>query len=106
MLGNNSNGDVLGSSTWNAPYNTKVSGSDKGSDTKVGAYYDNYIYTGCTSATVTTNGATVYRYFKINKKFKLPETGIKKNNWYLIGISLITCSFFLSKKYVRRRKKY
>ncbi len=53
----------LGRSSWSAYYGTSVSGSAKGSSTSTSAYYTNYGYTGCSSATVGTGGATVYRYF-------------------------------------------
>lgn len=53
----------LGRSSWSAYYGTSVSGSAKGSSTSTSAYYTNYGYTGCSSATVGTSGATVYRYF-------------------------------------------
>ena len=63
VYGSNSSGSELGRSYWYADYNTTVYGSEKGSYTSVGYYYSNYYYTGCSSATVTTSGATVYRYF-------------------------------------------
>ena len=50
-------------STWTADYGTTVYGSTAGSSTTVGAYYTGYKYSSCTSATVTTSGATVYRIF-------------------------------------------
>lgn len=53
----------FGRSTWKANYNTVAYGSTKGSNTSTGTYYTGYYYTNCTSATVSTNGATVYRYF-------------------------------------------
>lgn len=65
VIGSNSNGTRLGTSTWSANYNTTAYGSSKGSSTNVGAYYTGYYYTGCSSATVGTGGATVYRYFSV-----------------------------------------
>lgn len=53
----------LGSSTANKTYGTSVAGSDIGTSTTVGVYYTGYKYDSCTSATVGTSGATVYRYF-------------------------------------------
>ena len=57
------NGKVLGTTTVNKNYGTKVSGSDMGSDTAVGRYYTGYEYSSSTTATVTGN-VTVYRIFK------------------------------------------
>ena len=59
-------GTELGRTTQYANYNSAISGSDIGSDTKTGVYYPNYQYIGCTSATVTDQGANVYRKFKIS----------------------------------------
>ena len=53
----------LGSSTASKVYGSTVAGSDLGTDTSLHKYYTNYYYDSCTSATVGTSGATVYRYF-------------------------------------------
>lgn len=44
-------------------YNSSVSASVLGTDKTVGAYYQGYSYQQSTSAIVSVNGATVYRYF-------------------------------------------
>ena len=53
----------LGSSEEGYRIGTMVSGAMKGTDRTPGAYYDNYVYDSATTATVTADGATVYRYF-------------------------------------------
>lgn len=63
VLGTDANGTVLGSTTWKAKCDEKVSGEKAGTDKAAGAYYPNCHYTGATTATVTASGATVYRYF-------------------------------------------
>ena len=50
-------------STASKPYGSTVRGADKGSNVTVGAYYTGYYYASDTSTTVSTSGATVYRYF-------------------------------------------
>lgn len=58
-------GTQLGKSTSTAYYGTSVSGATKGTDTADSAYYKGYYYSSCTTATVGTSGATVYRIFKL-----------------------------------------
>lgn len=58
-------GKELGRQTALKPYNSTVRGSEKGSNTADNAYYKGYYYVSDTSATVTTNGAIVYRVFKL-----------------------------------------
>ncbi|MCM1219376.1 MAG: hypothetical protein NC548_33270 [Lachnospiraceae bacterium] len=64
----------LGKTTDNKKFGTVIYGSDLGSSKTVGAYYNNYIYDSCTSATVTTSGATVYRYFNENQTTVVNKT--------------------------------
>ncbi len=54
----------LGSSTESKPYGSIIRGADKGNNTSDNTYYNKYHYVSDTSATVTTSGATVYRYFR------------------------------------------
>ncbi len=61
---NSVNGKELGRTTKQINFNTNVRGSDLGNSTVDNAYYNGYHYVSDTSATVTTNGATVYRIFK------------------------------------------
>ena len=63
----------LGRETVEKKFELTVSGSDMGSSIKLGEYYKDYIYDSCTTATVTTSGATVYRYFVADKKLKLQK---------------------------------
>lgn len=58
-------GTQLGKSTGTAYYGTSVSGATKGTNTADNAYYKGYYYSSCTTATVGTSGATVYRIFKL-----------------------------------------
>ena len=55
--------DELGKKAVEKPYGSSVSGADLGSDRETGRYYDGYSYDGCTSETVGTSGAVVYRFF-------------------------------------------
>lgn len=59
------NGKELGRQTALKPYGSTVRGSEKGNNTTDNTYYKGYYYVNDTSATVTTNGATVYRIFKL-----------------------------------------
>lgn len=59
----NSSGIVLGTHTEDFAYGITVSGAHWGMDTSLGAYYAGYNLTDWTIAVVTTEGATVYRYF-------------------------------------------
>lgn len=61
-----STGAELGRTTQYANYNSTVSGSELGTNQATSAYYENYQYIGSTSATVTDQGATVYRKFKLS----------------------------------------
>lgn len=61
-----STGFELGKTSGYTNYGSIVSGSDIGSDTTTGAYYENYQYIGDTSSAVTDQGATVYRKFKLS----------------------------------------
>ncbi len=62
------NGKELGRSTASKPYGSSVKGIDIGASTTDNAYYKNYALIagidGYTTATVDTNGATVYRCFR------------------------------------------
>lgn len=58
------NGIELGRQNIDKAYNVHVSGADMGTDSAASAYYPGYYYTGNSStAVVTIDGATVYRYF-------------------------------------------
>ncbi len=57
-------GKILGKSTSPINYDATVKGSDLGADTADNTYYKQYRYVSDTNATVTTDGATVYRIFK------------------------------------------
>lgn len=57
------NGTELGRTTSNRKYGATVNGNEIGSSTADNAYYKNYSFSTSTSATVGTNGATVYRHF-------------------------------------------
>lgn len=61
--GSNNRKTKLGSTTESKAYGTTVNGNELGTDTAVSKYYERYQYRSSTSATVGTNGATVYRYF-------------------------------------------
>lgn len=63
ILGDNPDGQILGTKSWTADYNDKTSGSVLGSDELPGAYYKGFCYTGCTSETVHSD-CIVYRYFR------------------------------------------
>lgn len=58
-------GKQLGKTTKKFNYGTAIKGSDLGSDTSDNKYYKGYYYVSDTTATVTENGATVYRIFKL-----------------------------------------
>lgn len=58
-------GKQLGKTTKKFNYGTAVKGSDLGSDASDNKYYKGYYYVSDTTATVTENGATVYRIFKL-----------------------------------------
>ena len=83
--GTNTNGTELGRSTFSAAYNSTVYGSAKGSDTSKGKYYSGYSYTGCTSAKVTTSGATVYRFFSAANYLVICIDVIGNNNGAELG---------------------
>lgn len=63
ILGDNPDGQVLGSTLWTAFYNDSASGADIGSESAAGAYYKGFYYTGCTSL-VVEGDCEVYRYFR------------------------------------------
>ena len=63
ILGDNPDGQVLGSTLWTAFYNDSASGADVGSEIAAGAYYKGFYYTGCTSL-VVEGDCEVYRYFR------------------------------------------
>lgn len=63
VLGKHAGGKILGKKSWQALCDESVSGEKAGTDKAVGAYYSHCYYTGASKATVTVNGATVYRYF-------------------------------------------
>ncbi len=58
------NGTELGRTIKQVDYNSSVKGSDLGDSTADNAYYNQYRYVSDTSATVTTEGAVVYRVFE------------------------------------------
>lgn len=58
-----SSGIELGKTTKQIDYGKTVRGADLGSDKTLDKYYKGYEYSNDTSATVTTNGATVKRIF-------------------------------------------
>lgn len=63
ILGEDSTGKVLGTSSWMANYGTTVYGSKAGKDTANSAYYTGYKYKSCSNSIVGVSGTTVYRYF-------------------------------------------
>ncbi|MCI9079809.1 MAG: leucine-rich repeat protein [Lachnospiraceae bacterium] len=63
ILGDNPDGQVIGTTSITADYNTVISGSVLGSDETAGVYYKGFCYTGCTSETVQGD-CNVYRYFR------------------------------------------
>lgn len=56
--------EELGKTTRYANWNSSVRGSDLGSNTAENVYYNGYYYVSDTTATVTTEGAIVYRKFE------------------------------------------
>lgn len=73
-------GTQLGKTTKKVNYNSNVRGSDLGSNTSDNAYYNGYYYFSDTSATVTTNDATVYRIFKLRTIDKTSNLTWNDNN--------------------------
>ncbi len=63
ILGDDPKGKVLGKKTWKAACDAQVNAETAGTDKTTGAYYNHCRYMGATRATVTPQGATVYRYF-------------------------------------------
>lgn len=63
---NNTDGEVLGTTTSYKNYGETVKGSDIGDSKEVSKYYSGYEYVSCTEATVTTN-VVVYRIFKLHE---------------------------------------
>ena len=77
---NSINGKQLGKTTKKVNYNSNVRGSDIGSSTSDNAYYNGYYYSSDTNASVTTNGATVYRIFKLRTIDKTSNLTWNDNN--------------------------
>ena len=73
-------GTQLGKTTKKVNFNSNVRGNDLGSNTSDNAYYNGYYYSSDTSATVTTNGATVYRIFKLRTIDKTSNLTWNDNN--------------------------
>lgn len=63
ICGEDPSGKVLGEHTWKGDYGLVVSGKILGVDREAGTYYKGYTYQGATTATVTTSGAVLYRFF-------------------------------------------
>lgn len=59
----NIDGITLGTSTWKADYNSKVSGSQEGDLKEWDVYYLGYKYDSCTEIIVDTENNVVYRIF-------------------------------------------
>lgn len=59
-----SNGNEIGRTTKMVDYGTSVRGAEIGNDTSDNVFYNQYRYVSDTSATVTTEGAVVYRVFE------------------------------------------
>ncbi len=57
-------GTILRTQILQKEINSTVSGSDLGTVQTAGEYYKGYSYSGATTATVSKDGTTVYRYFK------------------------------------------
>ena len=80
-------------------YNTPVSGSDIGSSDADNAYHNQYRYVSDTSATVTTDGATVYRIFEFCETEKESHLTWNDNNdagaYSVSPSSLLKASFGL-----------
>ena len=57
-------GEELGKTTKEINFNSSVRGSDLGSNAAENVYYNGYYYVSDTTATVTTEGAIVYRKFE------------------------------------------
>ena len=74
------NGNEIGRTTVMLNYNTPVSGSDIGSSDADNAYHNQYRYVSDTSATVTTDGATVYRIFEFCETEKESHLTWNDNN--------------------------
>jgi len=81
------NGALLGTtSIVQKPFGSTVKGSDNGVNDTPGFYYQGYKYTGETTATVTTSGATVYRFFAVS-------IANYKVNHYLMNLDGSTYAF-------------
>ena len=73
-------GTQLGKTTKKVNYNSNVRGSDLGNSTCDNAYHNGYYYVSDTSAIVSTNGATVYRIFKLRTVDKTSNLTWNDNN--------------------------
>lgn len=73
-------GTQLGKTTKKVNYNSNVRGSDLGNSTSDNAYHNGYYYVSDTSAIVSTNGATVYRIFKLRTVDKTSNLTWNDNN--------------------------
>ena len=74
------NGNEIGRTTIMVDYDTLVRGSDIGSSDIDNAYHNQYRYVSDTSATVTTDGATVYRIFEFCETEKESHLTWNDNN--------------------------
>lgn len=74
------NGEEIGRTVKNIDWNTSVRGSDLGSNTVENAYHNGYYYVSDTTATVTTEGAVVYRKFETSSIDKEVNLNWNDNN--------------------------
>ena len=74
------NGNEIGRTTIMVDYDTLVRGSDIGNSNADNAYHNQYRYVSDTSATVTTDGATVYRIFEFCETEKESHLTWNDNN--------------------------
>ena len=74
------NGNEIGRTTIMVDYDTLVRGSDIGSSNTDNAYHNQYRYISDTSATVTIEGATVYRIFEFCETEKESHLTWNDNN--------------------------
>ena len=81
---------VLGSETKDKDYGTTVRGNELGSDSSTGKYYTGYYYVEDTQKVVTTEGATVYRIFKLHPTMSISINNKKVNLFDDITTEFIT----------------
>ncbi len=81
---------VLGSETKDKDYGTTVRGNELGSDSLTGTYYTGYYYVEDTQKVVTTEGATVYRIFKLHPTMSISINNSKVNLFDDITTEFIT----------------